>query len=197
MEIKDGIQLRFQENLSRIRSLVEAYKSRPGGGRRSVRQTDLLRGAVILLHASFEDLLRSLCEWKMPAASPEAFSEVPLMETRGKTRFGLPELAAFRGKTVDEVIEQSVLEFLEKSSFNHPGDVRAVLVTIGVAPDTIKRYASILAAMMTRRHWIAHRADRNSTQGRGHHPVRSLARSTVTRWVDNVERLGDEILSNI
>jgi hypothetical protein len=179
--------------------MVETYESNAGKGRgrRSVRQTDLLRGAVVLLHASFEDLLRGLCEWKMPAASPEVLSEVPLLGARGKTRFGLSDLSAFRGKTVDEVINQSVREFLEKSSFNHPGDVKAALQTIGFVPDPVGPSASALAAMMARRHWIAHRADRNPGRERGHHAVRSLASSTVTRWIDTVGRLRNDVLSRI
>ena len=70
--------------------------------------------------------MRSLCEWKMPGANPEAFSEVPLVGTRGKTRFGLPELATFRGRNVDEIIARSVSEFLEKSTFNNPGDIEEI-----------------------------------------------------------------------
>jgi hypothetical protein len=199
MEVRDEIKGRFQDNLGRVRRMIETYESSSGAGkgRRSVRQTDLLRGAVVLLHASLEDLLRSLCEWKVPAASPDAFSEIPLLGTRGKTRFGLAELAVFRGQTVEDVIRQSVLECLGKSSFSHPGEVKAVLQTLGVVSDSVGRHASALAAMMARRHWIAHRADRNPSTGPGHHSARSLASSTVGRWADVVERLGNDILSSI
>src|SRR5207237_6949196 len=121
----DDIRGRFRDNLDRVRRMVGAYESSAGKGkgRRSVRHTDLLRAAVVLLHATLEDLLRSLCDWKMPGANPEAFSEVPLVGTRGKTRSGLPELATFRGRTVDEIIARSVSEFLQKSTFNNPGDI--------------------------------------------------------------------------
>jgi hypothetical protein len=197
MAIADEIRDRFRGNLHRVRIMVEAYESSAGKGkgRRSVGQTDLLRAAVVLLHATLEDLLRSLCEWKMPGANPEAFAEVPLVGTRGKTRFGLLELAAFRGNTVDNVITQSINEFLEKSSFNNPGAVKVALEKIGVNAHLVDRYAPILAAMMTRRHWIAHRADRNPRKGRGHHPAGSLAVAAVTRWVGGVERFGDDLLS--
>ena len=41
-----------------------------GQGRRSVQDTDILRAAVVLLHATLEDLLRSLADWKLPTAEP-------------------------------------------------------------------------------------------------------------------------------
>ena len=75
MAIADEIRDRFRGNLHRVRIMVEAYESGAGKGkgRRSVGQTDLLRAAVVLLHATLEDLLRSVCDWKMPGANPDAF----------------------------------------------------------------------------------------------------------------------------
>ena len=199
MDRADEIRGRFRDNLGRVRNMIGLYESRGGRGkgRRSVTQTDLLRAAVVLLHASFEDLLRSLCEWKMPFANPEAFSDVPLVGTRGKIRFGMQDLAVFRGKTVDEIVGQSVSEFLKKSSFNHPGDIKAALEKIEIKLILEDRDARTLAAMMSRRHWIAHRADCNSSRGRGHHPVTSLSNAMVTYWMRTVERFGKELLSRI
>ncbi len=181
------------------RGLAEAYEStgRRGSGRRSVKETDLLRAAVVFLHATLEDLLRGLCEWKMPFANPEALSDVPLMGTRGKTRFGLTELAGFRGRTVDEIVIASVTEFLEQSSFNHPGDVKAVLERIGLDASMVNKHSRTLAAMMSRRHWIAHRADRNRRRGPGHHAVMSLSSAEVAHWSSTVESFANELLSMV
>jgi len=197
MAIRDEIRDRFLNNLERVKRMLETYESSvgKGKGRRSVGQTDTLRAAVVFLHASLEDLLRSLSEWKMPGANPEAFAEVPLVGTRGKTRFGLQELALLRGQTVDEIIGRSVIEFLEKSSFNHPGEVKAMLEKIGVDPNIANTYVKTLASMMSRRHWIAHRVDRNPHRGSGHHAVISLSSALVSHWVTTVERFGRELLS--
>jgi hypothetical protein len=51
--------------------------------------------------------------------------------------------------------------------------------------------------MMARRHWIAHRADRNLLKGPGHHAVTSLSNAMVTYWMRTVERGGNELLSRI
>ena len=49
--------------------------------------------------------------------------------------------------------------------------------------------------MMSRRHWIAHRADRNTqTEGVGHQIVRSISVALVKRWIKGVEEFGKEVL---
>jgi hypothetical protein len=195
--IHEEIRNRFQSNLARVRNILAVYLSGPGKGRgrRGVQETDLLRAAVVLLHATLEDLLRSLAEWKLPMASPESLAEIPLAGTKRGTRVGLQELAGFRGRTVDEVIADSVKEHLEKSNDNHPGDVKSTLEQIGLDPRIVDGYSAELAAMMTRRHWIAHRADRNTRRGAGHHPTKSLPSLAVSRWIDAVEQFGQDILS--
>jgi hypothetical protein len=199
MASRDELYDRFQDNLDRVRGLVESYDSsgRRGSGRRSVKETDLLRAAVVFLHATLEDLLRGLCEWKMPSANPEAFSDIPLAGTRGKTRFGLAELAVFRGRTVDEIITESVNEFLEKETYNHPGDIKAVLAMIGIDPTIVNKYARTLAAMMSRRHWIAHRADRRRIRRPGDHAVMSLSSYLVSHWITTVDKFGDDLRSAV
>jgi len=192
-EIQDG----FHDNLDRVRNLVGLYtaSARKGRGRHAVQESDTLRAAVMLLHATLEDLLRSLADWKLPAAAPEALAEVPLSGLKRGARFGLQELAAFRGQTVDQVIARSVSEHLERSSYNHPGDLEATLVAIGCKIKIERDKRIELAAMMSRRHWIAHCLDRNPKKGSGHHRVKSLSILVVTRWIDAVERLGQDILS--
>ncbi len=49
--------------------------------------------------------------------------------------------------------------------------------------------------MMSRRHWIAHRLDRNPKSGSGHHSVKSLSTVTVFQWVQAVDQLGQDIFS--
>ena len=197
MAILDEIESRFQSNLNRVKNLVELYTSISGGGqgRRPVQESDILRAAVVLLHAALEDLLRSLAEWKLPSANPETFAEIPLSGLKRGEKFGLQQLAAFRGQTVDAVFAKSVSDYLEKSNYNHLGDVKTSLVSIGIALEIDKREQTELAIMMSRRHWIAHRLDRNPRKGSGHHSVKSLSTLTVLRWIEAVERLGQNIHS--
>lgn len=197
MAIREEIQNRFQNNLNRVRNLVGVYNSATGRGpgRRPAQDSDILRAAIVLLHAALEDLLRSLAEWRLPFADPEAFVEVPLSGLKRGEKFGLHHLAAFRGQTVDDVFAKSVSEYLEKSNYSHPGDVKSVLIGIGVAIDVDRDACAEIAAMMSRRHWIAHRLDRNPKSGSGHHSVKSLSTVTVFQWVQAVDQLGQDIFS--
>jgi len=195
--ILDEIRDRFQDNLGRVRNLVNVYtsSSRKGRGRRPVQDTDILRAAVVLLHATFEDLLRSLAEWKLPTANPDVLAEIPLSGTKRGTKIGLQELAGFRGRTIDGLITKSVKEYLEKTNYNHPGDVKTTLENIGLVLRIDDDDSAELAAMMSRRHWIAHRVDGNPRKGSGHDPVKSLSNLAVSRWLEAVERLGQDVLS--
>lgn len=193
------IRQHFGENLDRVRNLVSLYSSSVGvgQGRRTVQDADILRAAVVLLHATLEDLLRSLAEWKLPTAEPSVFSEMPFAGANGRTKIGLHELAQFRGQTVDEMIAKAVSEYLEKSSFNHVGNVKEILEKVGLDATMDKRQAGDLAALMSRRHWIAHRVDRNPKSGSGHHPVKSLSSQAISKWILAVELFGHDILSKV
>ncbi len=191
------IQARFEENLDRVKNLGNLYTSHAGTGqgRRSVQSTDLLRAAVVLLHATLEDLLRCLAEWKLPTAEPGVFSEFPIAGAEGRTKIGLHELARFRGQTVDELVSNSVSEYLERSNYNHVGDIKQILEKIGLAATIDKKQASNLAALISRRHWVAHRVDRNPERGSGHHVVKSISSQSLSRWIQAVELFGRDILS--
>jgi hypothetical protein len=195
--ILDEIRNRFQNNLGRVTNLVNVYSSSSGKGRgrRPVQNTDILRAAVVLLHATLEDLLRSLAEWRLPTAKPEILAEIPICGTKRGARIGLQELAGFRGETIDEVIARSVKEYLEKASYNHPGDIKTTLGNIGLLLEIDDDDSAELAAMMSRRHWIAHRVDRNPRRGSGHHPVKSLSNMAVSGWIEAVQRLGHDVFS--
>ena len=194
--MKSEISTRFDENLARVENLVNLY-SAAGGGRRDVAQSDLLRAAVAFLHASLEELMREILEWKLPDAPSEMFNDVPLAGSAPRTRFTLPELASHRGKNVDAVLRESIREHLLVSSFNHPGDLQRALENAGLSSVPIAPYRRELGPMMSRRHWIVHRADRNEFAGPGHHATRSLSKATVDRWLRAVRGLGRSVLKEL
>jgi hypothetical protein len=98
--MRDEIKERFEVNLSRVQSLIDLYGERApqgGPGRRSVRDTDLLRAAVVLLHAALEDIVRSVTEWKLPQAGAEKFKGIALAGAQGE-RFSVVELVQHRAR---------------------------------------------------------------------------------------------------
>lgn len=196
-ETKADIEQRFAINLGRVKGLIALYDSRApaaGQGRRSVADTDLLRAAVVLLHASLEDVVRSVTEAKLPTAAADKLAGVPLPGGSAE-KFTMPELAKHRGKTVDALVAESVIASLQRANYNHPGDVERALEQVGIAKAAVDLVRDKLASMMSRRHWIVHRADRGAaTGGSGNFAARSLQKSTVETWLTAVEELGKDIL---
>lgn len=201
--LKTAIEARFRDNARRVSNVVELYndlirgRTGKGKGRPSVREADLLRAAVVLLHATLEDLLRSLAEWKVPSAKAEVLDKIPLVgkKDQHKPTSTLGDLAAHRGSTVEEVIRRSVVGWLGRSNYNNLGEVKRLLDDLGVDPKIVDPFAVQLAALMSRRHLIVHRADRNESTGRGQHPARSINRTTVQEWVGAAVRFGDALLA--
>jgi hypothetical protein len=191
------IQDRFRNNLERVRNLVEHYVKAAGSGkgRPSVHEADILRAAVVFLHATLEDLLRSSAEQLLPNASAETLSQIPFPGAlHRRTTFNLGDLASFRGHGVDEIIANAVTAYLDKSTFNNPGDVKSLLAAMGLGTTWVDPLAARLAALMSRRHLIVHRADRNESIGSGHHRASSISRSAVEAWIDTVGRFGSDLL---
>ena len=120
---------RFNENIARVRNLQAVYKrylQRPGSGRRSALASDVLRSAVVLLHASLEELLRSLLMDRLPGADEDMINEVPLTGLSKNARaekFFLGKLIPFRAEKVQDVFDKSIAEYLDTVSFNNVGDI--------------------------------------------------------------------------
>lgn len=196
--MKSEIESRFRENLARVDNLVAAYRDAASArGSVSVEAVDVLRAAVVFLHATLEDLLRSLLLWRLPVADAQHLEPVPLAGKLPRTRFTLGDLAPFRGTTVDDLIARSVSIDLERSNFNDPGEVGQALERIGLTTALLEPYRDRLGPMMKRRHWIVHRADRNLASGVGRHALQPLQQETVNRWRGDVDQFGSDVLGQL
>jgi hypothetical protein len=207
--MKQEIEVRLAINLNRVRNLIERYPA-TGSGRRSVADSDLLRAAVVLLHATLEDVIRGVLEWKLPTAAPAGFAELALagVDDKGKAltgeKFTVPQLVQHRGKTVDDVLAETVRASLARSNYNNPGEIDAALTRVGLSRQLVDPTRARIAAMMTRRHWIVHRADRyeapapsgSSGRGRGNYATKTIDKLTVEDWLDAVSNLTALILNN-
>lgn len=198
--MKERISERFSENIARVRNLSDIYTTNlagAGAGRRGHSKTDVLRAAVVLLHAALEDLLRSLSYWKLPAAHPDVLAKIPLSTVAPAAKFSLGDLAAHRGKSVEDVITESVNGYLERSNYNNVEEVTRFLASVGVDVASVNMWFPKMTEVMQRRHLIVHRADRDETGGSGNHSVRSIGSAQLKKWINAVEGFGAALLNEI
>lgn len=191
----------LNENLGRVENLISLYGPATAG-RRRVQDTDVLRGALVLLHAGMEDYLRSLMVWKVDTYSEEVLNAYgfPNGTKRPPTKITLGELSAFRGKSVDELISTAVKGHLEEyQSFNDLGEVKKALKQCGIPAGTVDgKDFGRLPEMISRRHNIVHKADRNDVDGgQGNHRTKSLGKTTIEGYVDAVKALRDFVSENM
>lgn len=195
------IESRFELNIARVRNLVSIYTDHlagEGGGRRGHQTTDVLRAATVLLHASMEDVLRSLAHWRLPLANATTLEQIPLVGGAA-TKFNLGALAAHRGKTVDEVIKESTDASLERSNYNSRREVISLLEAIGINATPVQQHMATLDQAMQRRHQIVHRADANPNPrpGRGNHKVANISPALLNGWIANTEQFVQAVLAQV
>jgi hypothetical protein len=190
---------RFRGNLERVRNIVQMYDVVAGGGqgRPTVQESDILRIAVVFLHATIEDLFRDVALQRLPGASPDVLRQLPWPQTNApsKPNLHLGDIADFRGKTVDQLIDYAIQGHLSKSNFNHPFDLKKLLEWVGIDARVVDPHFQSLGGLMTRRHWIVHRCDRNDAVGRGQHPVKSISKSSILTWLKTVEEFGLQVVA--
>ena len=182
--MKQQILDRLEVNLARAETLVLIYKTHlkgSGRGRRGHAKTDVLRAAVVFIHASVEEVLRSIAYWKLPLAGQD-YLDTLFLPGEGK-KVALGALVAHRGKSVDEVITQAVNDELEKSNYNNPKEIAALCTSVGVPLHEVNGHFSVIDQMMKRRHKIVHRADRSEIVGRGQYQFAHISPEQVDTWI--------------
>ena len=163
----DLLEARFLQNMARIDGLAKlvsainpSRQTEPllGEGVRA----DLFRTIVVFLHATFEDVLRTMARQRIAGATTQILNEIPLVglsKSGNPEKFYLGALDTHRGKTVDQLIQESVENHLDQKSFGSCRDVDLVLTQMGLDTTPFKPLYSDLDRMMKRRHRIVHDAD--------------------------------------
>jgi hypothetical protein len=159
---------------------------------------DVLRAAVVLTHSCFEDFLRTLANRLLPECDEAVLKEIPLAGyQRGKSQFHLGQLVSHKHKTVDELIRQSVTEFLDRSTFNNTTEVARLLEDLHLMSDTAKGFFPELDGMMSRRHQIVHRTDRVKMPDSDGYALAPISAPEVMRWLHTTNGFVVAVVSRI
>jgi hypothetical protein len=163
---------------------------------------EVLRSVVVLNHAYLEDFLRTLALTFLPISSESDLNKVPLAGTEGRAeKFYLGALAKHRGKTVEQLIRESVSDHMEQRTFNDVTEIMRFLESLGLSVPMRTESATLIAladqpkvpsyldAMMRRRHTIVHNADLDKT---GEH-LQPIDTDEVINWL----KVTQFFLSNI
>lgn len=195
------LEARYRSNLQRVRGLVQTYRQLSGGGsgRRPVETVDVLRSAVVFLHATLEDLLRALLARRWPRSQdPVHFEKLGFALGTGRPeKVDLKSLLSHRHKSVQELFDAAIEAELDHKSFNNVGELKVALERSGIDPVLVSPHAQDIAAMMTRRHQIVHRADRHDLPGSGNHAGASIGTGTVEAWIASVDAVCHAILAQV
>jgi len=198
----DDIMLIFDKNFGRLNNLLDLYTTIKTGkkGRKTIHALDLLRATTVLMHSTLEDYLRSLLLWKLPYSTKDKINRVPLFgtsETGRSTKFELADLVIHKGRTIDEIIDLSIKEYLGKVSFNDAADIAIHLSTISInITDEMRKLFPTLNGMIKRRHDIVHKADREDIAGKGHHGIKSISFLQVQKWKVTIDKFVLEMNKN-
>ncbi len=191
--MRGEISARFASNISRVRNLVALYVALggPGQGRRPMHAADILRSAVVLLHASMEDVLRSVGAWRLPYQAEHVLNDIPLLglaQGGRPEKFWLGKLAAHRTKTVQSLIKESVAAHMNAFGVNSTTDIASFMRSVGADPAAIATELPTLEQLVRRRHHIVHQADKNEQTGVGQHRARTISVEQINQWTSAVER---------
>ncbi|MEW5943719.1 MAG: HEPN domain-containing protein [Pseudomonadota bacterium] len=174
-------------NYIRVEQLVNVYHRETEGrkGRRDNSTIDVLRSAVVFIHATLEDGMRAVIRHKFPRHKRELLDKIPLIgitQSGNPEKFFLGRLVEHRGKSIDDVIEESLTAYLERTSFTSANDLSYWLSVLGVDLKIVHRDLPKIEAMMKRRHHIVHRGDKSDEVGPGKQYARSLNAKLVQDW---------------
>jgi hypothetical protein len=190
---------KFEENSDRVTNLVLLHATLKQNQQfcSDPSLDDILRASIVFTHASLEDFLRTLASELLPLANEEALNQIPLngLNASGRTeKFFLGNLARFRGKLVDDVIQESVFSSLQRSTYNSTNDIAQLLKSLGIDVSKINRSFPKIEELMQRRHLIVHRADKVKQTDLDEEEILEIDSSKVIDWLKAVLELIADIL---
>lgn len=188
------------DNMGRVVQLLTLHKtlkSNPEFSSNSATE-DILRLSVVFIHATLEEFLRQLAIVLLPKAGEKALNNIPLVTTTGRAeKFMLGSLTKLKGKTIDEVIAQSVESYYERSNFNNTTEISALLKELGIDISKVKRHFSELNDLMRRRHLIVHRADKTKESPEKPDTLFTIEPKEVVHWLRVTTEFSADIIEDV
>ncbi len=192
------------DNMSRVSQLLSLYTSlkKNQAFMSNSATDDILRLSVVFIHSTLEEFLRRLAIELLPKADEKTLNNIPLITKAGRAeKFALGSLARLKGKTVDEVITESVENYYEHSNFNNTTQINLLFTDLGIDTSKVKHHFSELNNLMNRRHRIVHRGDKVKESQEDFGVLVTIKIEEVYKWQQTVAEfcasvIGDIVFSN-
>lgn len=157
---------KFAGNLVRIEHLIGAARRLHAlDSTANAQVEDVLRAAVVFMHGTLEEIIRSLYLERLPSASEGTLNKIPFAAHNPKHRdkcIQLGELKNFSGQYVDNVIRHSINIYVDSMSINNSDQLVASLKLAGIQTAPFNEHMQELNQLMKRRHKVAHQMDRDN-----------------------------------
>jgi hypothetical protein len=143
----NAIVLNHNANIDRITRIMKfsgavgKAVSSSSQAERQLYMLDILRLIVVMLHANMDDTLREIVRLSYARNNPDHLSEIPIGNTKSP-RVTLADLVKYRGRTIDDLIQESVDDYLNIVSFNNVEITAKILSRAGININGLKRYFS-------------------------------------------------------
>lgn len=197
---------RFEGNMRRVESLISIYESLRESDFSFDKETkvaDILRAAVIFLHGSQEDYIRSiLINWFPERANKDALKSITLIGKEGRPqKYELGDLIAYRDRTVGQLIGDSVEYSMGRQTFNNLSEIDTWIKRIGLSLEGLSAAEKgSINTLIQRRHRIVHDVDldRASRAGLKSNGIAAPINVQMVRsWKKAVEYLVKELEKQI
>jgi hypothetical protein len=179
---------RIATNLRRAENLIEFAENSFSKDRLSSIKDDILRAAVVFLHATLEDFLRYIgCKY-IPSGDEDVLNKISLIGSSDRPeKFFLGKLAKYRDRKVDQLIVESVEAHLDKHNFSNTHDIADLLKSVGVPSSVVEKYYRSISELMARRHEIVHKGDlKASVNQEDERDPEPIDASEVKEWYETV-----------
>ncbi len=187
----------FVENERRVDSLIDAYRALSDANLGNIQaRNDVLRAAVVLLHSTLEEILRNIYLWKLPDGSLESLNRIPFVGhaiTRPKGIL-LGELREFRGQFIENIIRDSIDQYVDTLNINNTTQLSGFLDVAGLSSDPVRRHFTALNQLMLRRHQIVHQMDREDGLDPLDKPVAEIDLTSVQEWRNSLHAFFADII---
>ena len=194
IQISNIFNINFNRTIRLLKNSVPVEKFIEGDKGYVKTVYDIIRATIVFLHTSLETTLREILRLRLKFNGD--ISSIPLASKSGlinrKEKFSLSELAQYRGKNINEVIDDSIDQYLNTVSFNSSSEIANYLVKIEIPQNTLEKYYPLLNEMIERRHKIVHEGDIK----RGGFPseLNDVDMDRVVKWFDATSEFCGELI---